>query len=116
MKAQGMIGPLDTLFTDLDPLGTGKSKPYTDKKNFFPTVKSSPMQASTALSRDSLTHNPQVSMNENITAASSFSSMNQVAAQSMAHTMAPTATQAMAQTIASTAAPANQSMAGLDLL
>ena len=51
-----MIGPLDTLFTDLDPLGTGKSKPYTDKKNFFPTVKSSPMQASTALSRDSLTH------------------------------------------------------------
>ena len=51
-----MIGPMDTLFTDLDPLGTGKSKPYTDKKNFFPVSKGSPMMSAGSLSRDSLTH------------------------------------------------------------
>ena len=28
------------LFTDLDPLGTGKSKPYVDKKDFFSELKS----------------------------------------------------------------------------
>merc|ERR1719507_406432 len=27
------------LFTDLDPLGTGKSKPYMDKKDFFSAEK-----------------------------------------------------------------------------
>ena len=29
------------LFTDLDPLGTGKSRPYVDKKDFFSELKSS---------------------------------------------------------------------------
>ena len=48
---------LDSLFTDLDPLGTGKSKPYTDKKNFF-AVKATPMMGSGggggAVSQDAL--------------------------------------------------------------
>merc|ERR1719402_1543426 len=33
---------LASLFTDLDPLGTGKSKPFVDKKDFFSDSKTSP--------------------------------------------------------------------------
>ena len=48
---------LDSLFTDLDPLGTGKSKPYTDKKDFF-AVKATPMMGSGggAVSQESLSN------------------------------------------------------------
>merc|ERR1740128_376999 len=44
-QAKESVMKLDSLFTDLDPLGTGKSKPYTDKKDFF-AVKATPMMGS----------------------------------------------------------------------
>ena len=52
MESNGSSGgQLSELFTDLDPLGTGKSKPYVDRKDFFSDMKtSSPKLAS--LSRD----------------------------------------------------------------
>ena len=51
MESNGSSGQLSELFTDLDPLGTGKSKPYVDRKDFFSELKtSSPKLAS--VSRD----------------------------------------------------------------
>ena len=43
---------LDSLFTDLDPLGTGMSKPFVDKKDFFTASKKAPRL--TGASDDSL--------------------------------------------------------------
>ena len=43
---------LDSLFTDLDPLGTGVSKPFVDKKDFFTASKKAPRL--TGASDDSL--------------------------------------------------------------
>lgn len=45
---------LASLFTDLDPLGTGKSKPFVDKKNFFNDSKAKLKM--TGVSEDSLTN------------------------------------------------------------
>jgi len=45
---------LASLFTDLDPLGTGKSKPFVDKKNFFNDSKAK--LKLTGASEDSLTN------------------------------------------------------------
>jgi len=45
---------LASLFTDLDPLGTGKSKPFVDKKNFFNDSKAKLKM--TGASEDSLTN------------------------------------------------------------
>ena len=50
-----VFGNLDSLFTDLDPLGTGKSKPYVDKKDFFVT-KQSPIGSGMGSSKDSLSN------------------------------------------------------------
>merc|ERR1740129_1286032 len=45
--SMGMVSSLDSnvnvsseLFTDLDPLGSGRSRPYVDKKDFFRELKS----------------------------------------------------------------------------
>merc|ERR1712224_1038342 len=43
---------LDSLFADLDPLGTGMSKPFVDKKDFFTASKKAPRL--TGASDDSL--------------------------------------------------------------
>ena len=40
METSGISNASSGLFTDLDPLGTGKSKPYVDKKDFFSELKS----------------------------------------------------------------------------
>jgi len=45
---------LASLFTDLDPLGSGKSKPFVDKKNFFTDSKAKLKM--TGASEDSLTN------------------------------------------------------------
>merc|ERR1711892_459169 len=45
---------LASLFTDLDPLGSGKSKPFVDKKNFFNDSKAKLKM--TGASEDSLTN------------------------------------------------------------
>ena len=41
------------LFTDLDPLGTGKSKPYVDKKDFFSELKSTSPKLGSMSNNDS---------------------------------------------------------------
>ncbi len=42
MDSNGSINKeLPSMFTDLDPLGTGKSRPYVDKKDFFSELKTS---------------------------------------------------------------------------
>ena len=38
-------------FLDLDPLGTGKSKPYVDKKDFFKELKTSSPKLAANVSR-----------------------------------------------------------------
>lgn len=46
------------LFTDLDPLGTGKSKPYVDKKDFFSELKSSSPKLGNMSSNNNLSESP----------------------------------------------------------
>merc|ERR1711892_1501576 len=51
---QVLLVILASLFTDLDPLGSGKSKPFVDKKNFFTDSKAKLKM--TGASEDSLTN------------------------------------------------------------
>merc|ERR1711973_476376 len=51
---------LASLFTDLDPLGSGKSKPFVDKKDFFYDSKTK--MKLTGASEDSLTNKSDLPM------------------------------------------------------
>merc|ERR1711971_1396161 len=54
---------LASLFTDLDPLGSGKSKPFVDKKDFFYDSKTK--MKLTGASEDSLTNKSELPMTAN---------------------------------------------------
>ncbi|XP_077286509.1 DAB adaptor protein isoform X2 [Arctopsyche grandis] len=41
-NAEGSSSAIFDVFTELDPLGTGRSKPYVDKKHFFQELKNPP--------------------------------------------------------------------------
>lgn len=51
---------LASLFTDLDPLGSGKAKPFMDKKDFFNDARTK--MKMTGASEDSLTNKPEPAM------------------------------------------------------
>lgn len=52
MDNKSAAAALADVFTELDPLGTGKSKPYVDKKYFFQDLKNPPKKVLKELSQD----------------------------------------------------------------
>jgi len=83
--SMGMVSSLDSninvsseLFTDLDPLGTGKSRPYVDKKDFFSELKSSSPKLGNMSSAESpvpmtLSSSMEATTNSNIAVPSAVS-------------------------------------------
>merc|ERR1712079_78103 len=83
--SMGMVSSLDSnidvsseLFTDLDPLGTGKSRPYVDKKDFFSELKSSSPELGNMSSAESpvpmtLSSSMEATTNSNIAVPSAVS-------------------------------------------